>query len=617
MGDHRPPEGVDLVRITLQDRTVDLDNGEISTGGRLTQFECTVVRHLRERSGEVLSRDTLLVDVWGYPKPVPTRCVDTAMRRIRFKLEINAKSPKHLLTIQGEGYRWTDQGLSPDPVRDRCGGRAAWSDQLLWAETTFGRSFSPHDPEVGLHREIAKAFHEERSALPDGPARCLALLCMTERGWTPDELAAHGAAADVRPVVAGGWAVVEHNRVRLADLWWPVRVADPSCRTAVAAIWLDRLAVEGEVDLLELQDAFAWPELDAASRVQLLRASTARFHREGLARHHLLACDGVLAEAQAPDLMCQVLLTRCVALRSMGLTEAALADAESAFALAEAHRLPTLGRAAGAVGVVAQNLGLWDQAIASLSRAVELERDTQPHFCCGHLALLATLHMTLGDLDTALRVARDGCDLARRHNLEERQWRTSRALASILLGQGRHAEAVARLQGLFAAQEQPEALVVIALDLGAAMLDLGKLDEAEAWIRRSADSASRIGDEGRMAQVDHAWGTLAAIRGNWNGASRHFLGAISRFEDAGLDNHSVIPLCWCAVARHRMGDTPGALAMLNTVEALLTPGTTPGVLAVRALATASLDGAGVDVSQTAGILVFVRIAQHAFEASPS
>jgi len=67
----------------------------------LTALEFKLLVLLMEKRGQVLSRETLLRDVWGYRNLSSSRTVDTHVRRLRGKLK-----PHHerLQTVHGEGY---------------------------------------------------------------------------------------------------------------------------------------------------------------------------------------------------------------------------------------------------------------------------------------------------------------------------------------------------------------------------------------------------------------------------------------------------------------------------------------------------------------------------------
>jgi two-component system phosphate regulon response regulator PhoB len=69
----------------------------------LTITEFKLLSVLVERRGKILSRDTLLQDVWGYQNAIDTRTVDTHVRRLREKLGAAAD---RIVTVRGEGYRF-------------------------------------------------------------------------------------------------------------------------------------------------------------------------------------------------------------------------------------------------------------------------------------------------------------------------------------------------------------------------------------------------------------------------------------------------------------------------------------------------------------------------------
>src|SRR5512146_505784 len=65
------------------------------TTKRLTFYELEVLKLLRERADEAVSRDELLEKVWGV-QPSPTnRTVDNFVVKLRRKLEEDQKNPKH------------------------------------------------------------------------------------------------------------------------------------------------------------------------------------------------------------------------------------------------------------------------------------------------------------------------------------------------------------------------------------------------------------------------------------------------------------------------------------------------------------------------------------------
>ncbi|MFM7649062.1 MAG: response regulator transcription factor [Cyanobium sp.] len=84
----------------------ELDRGsfEVRLKGRrldLTALEFKLMAAFMENRGQVLSRETLLRDVWGYRNLSNSRTVDTHVRRLRAKLRPHEE---HLQTVHGEGY---------------------------------------------------------------------------------------------------------------------------------------------------------------------------------------------------------------------------------------------------------------------------------------------------------------------------------------------------------------------------------------------------------------------------------------------------------------------------------------------------------------------------------
>jgi len=69
--------------------------------------ENRLLRYLVERRGTVLSRDELLQEVWGYKSIPLTRTVDVHIAWLRQKIEEDAKNPQYIVTVHGQGYRFS------------------------------------------------------------------------------------------------------------------------------------------------------------------------------------------------------------------------------------------------------------------------------------------------------------------------------------------------------------------------------------------------------------------------------------------------------------------------------------------------------------------------------
>ena len=70
----------------------------------LKEFE--IMRYFIKHEGEVISRDKLLDEVWGYDTFPTTRTVDNFILMLRKKLEDNPSNPKHILTFHSAGYKF-------------------------------------------------------------------------------------------------------------------------------------------------------------------------------------------------------------------------------------------------------------------------------------------------------------------------------------------------------------------------------------------------------------------------------------------------------------------------------------------------------------------------------
>lgn len=104
----RRTRGVDRGRsIVCGDLVVDLDNCEVTVGGRLVTLtfkEYELLRFLARNSGRVFTRDALLDEVWGEDYFGGDRTVDVHVRRLRSKIEDASHS--FIETVRNIGYRF-------------------------------------------------------------------------------------------------------------------------------------------------------------------------------------------------------------------------------------------------------------------------------------------------------------------------------------------------------------------------------------------------------------------------------------------------------------------------------------------------------------------------------
>ncbi len=90
--------------ISVNFSTYDVDvRGE---GVRLSAKEMELLRFLIRNRGKVLSRDTLLEQVWHYDSDVSTRTVDTHILNLRRKLGDPSRRTRYIETVHGVGYKF-------------------------------------------------------------------------------------------------------------------------------------------------------------------------------------------------------------------------------------------------------------------------------------------------------------------------------------------------------------------------------------------------------------------------------------------------------------------------------------------------------------------------------
>lgn len=91
------------------DVKVDFRKGRIVRDNRVVDLfdqECRLLRYFVEHRRQVLSRDTLLTEVWNYKAVPMTRTVDVHIVWLRQKVEADPKNPQFIKTVHGKGYRF-------------------------------------------------------------------------------------------------------------------------------------------------------------------------------------------------------------------------------------------------------------------------------------------------------------------------------------------------------------------------------------------------------------------------------------------------------------------------------------------------------------------------------
>jgi two-component system alkaline phosphatase synthesis response regulator PhoP len=101
--------GVSADVFVFGDVRADFRRAEVTRGGApvpLSSMEMRLLRYFIEHRGELLSRDRLLDEVWGYDATPVSRTVDVHVASLRAKMERNPSHPEFIVTIHRLGYRF-------------------------------------------------------------------------------------------------------------------------------------------------------------------------------------------------------------------------------------------------------------------------------------------------------------------------------------------------------------------------------------------------------------------------------------------------------------------------------------------------------------------------------
>lgn len=94
--------------VSFGDVTIDLAAKSVTRAGarvHLTPTEWRMLEFLARNPGSLVTRQTLLKDIWGSDQVSDTGYLRLYMSQLRKKLEADPARPAHLLTESGMGYR--------------------------------------------------------------------------------------------------------------------------------------------------------------------------------------------------------------------------------------------------------------------------------------------------------------------------------------------------------------------------------------------------------------------------------------------------------------------------------------------------------------------------------
>ena len=92
--------------MSFEDLKLDADTREVTRGERqisLTRTEFALLRLLMENPRKVLSRNTILEEVWGYDVPTSGNALEVYIGYLRKKTEEGGE-PRLIHTVRGVGY---------------------------------------------------------------------------------------------------------------------------------------------------------------------------------------------------------------------------------------------------------------------------------------------------------------------------------------------------------------------------------------------------------------------------------------------------------------------------------------------------------------------------------
>ena len=102
----RSGKNPEILRVQFGDITVDFGGyAAWNQAGRidLTPKEIELLKLLLEHKGLVLTRSQILDELWGYDAPIIDRTVDTYIKNLRKKLNLN-----RIITVKGVGYKYEE-----------------------------------------------------------------------------------------------------------------------------------------------------------------------------------------------------------------------------------------------------------------------------------------------------------------------------------------------------------------------------------------------------------------------------------------------------------------------------------------------------------------------------
>jgi DNA-binding response OmpR family regulator len=99
----------EILEFSFANIFIDFKKQEVFKRKRLLALSVTefkILKYFIQHEEEVVSRDQLLDEVWGYDTFPTTRTVDNYILSLRKKIEDEPSEPKHIITVPKGGYRF-------------------------------------------------------------------------------------------------------------------------------------------------------------------------------------------------------------------------------------------------------------------------------------------------------------------------------------------------------------------------------------------------------------------------------------------------------------------------------------------------------------------------------
>lgn len=106
----RTPTGTPITNATITIGLLEVNFEAYSAAKKgksvtMSSKEFDILRYLWQHQKQVISRDDLLTNVWGYDESITSRTVDNFIVKLRKNIEKDPSHPQHIITVHGTGYK--------------------------------------------------------------------------------------------------------------------------------------------------------------------------------------------------------------------------------------------------------------------------------------------------------------------------------------------------------------------------------------------------------------------------------------------------------------------------------------------------------------------------------